>query len=72
MPLMGFSEINRRPIFVAIGGPDGAGKSTFFHTNLASAGLRFVNADLLSAELATEPHEAARLAKALRGALVAR
>jgi predicted ABC-type ATPase len=57
---------------VAIAGPNGAGKTTFFHTHLARAGLRFVNADVLAAELATEPYEAARLANALRGSLVAR
>ena len=51
---------------VAIAGPNGAGKTTFFRSHLASAGLRFVNADVLAAELATEPYEAARLADALR------
>jgi predicted ABC-type ATPase len=66
------AEFDRRPIIVAIAGPNGAGKTTFFHTNLARAGLRFVNADVLAAELAAEPYKAARLAAALRGALVAR
>ena len=55
MPLMGFAEFDRRPILVAIAGPNGAGKTTFFHAHLASAGLRFVNADVLAAELAVEP-----------------
>jgi predicted ABC-type ATPase len=71
MPLMEFAEFDRRPILVAIAGPNGAGKTTFFHTHLAWAGLRFVNADLVAAELATEPYEAARLADALRRELVA-
>ena len=66
------AEFDRRPIIVAIAGPNGAGKTTFFHTHLARAGLRFVNADVLAAELATEPYEAARLADALRRALVTR
>src|SRR4029077_1139373 len=56
----------------ALAGPNGAGKTTFFHAHLASAGLRFVNADVLAAELAIEPYEAARLADALRKALVGR
>jgi predicted ABC-type ATPase len=72
MPMMEFAAFDRRPIIVAIAGPNGAGKTTFFHTHLARAGLRFVNADVLAAELATEPYEAARLANALRRALVAR
>ena len=72
MPLIEFAELDRRPIVVAIAGPNGAGKTTFFHSHLASAGLRFVNADVLAAELAVGPYEAARLADALRRALVER
>jgi ABC-type lipopolysaccharide export system ATPase subunit len=51
------AEFDRRPIIVAIAGPNGAGKTTFFHTNLARAGLRCVNADVLAAELAAEPYK---------------
>jgi predicted ABC-type ATPase len=72
MPLMGFAEFDQRPILVAVAGPNGAGKTTFFHAHLAPAGLRFVNADVLAAELAIGPYEAARLANALRVALVER
>src|SRR3954447_26537554 len=72
MPLMSSAELNRRPIVVAIADPNGAGKTTFFHAHLAPAGLRFVNADVLAAELAVGPYEAARLANALREALVER
>ena len=72
MPLMEFAEFDRRPVLVAIAGPNGAGKTAFFRAHLASAGLRFVNADVLAAELAVEPYEAARLADALRRALVGR
>jgi predicted ABC-type ATPase len=71
MPLTEFAALDRRPILVAIAGPNGAGKTTFYHAHLASAGLRFVNADVLAAETAAEPYEAARLADALRWALVA-
>ena len=49
MPLMDFAEFDRRPILVAIAGPNGAGKTTYYHAHLASAGLRFVNADVLAA-----------------------
>jgi len=69
---MDFSQFDRRPILVAIAGPNGAGKTTFFHAHLALAGLRFVNADVLAAELAIGPYEAGRLADALRRELVAR
>ena len=60
MPLMRFAEFDWRPIPPAIADPDGAVKATFFHAHPASAGLRFVNADVLAAELAVEPYEAAR------------
>jgi predicted ABC-type ATPase len=66
------SAFDQRPIMVALAGPNGAGKTTFFHVHLAAAGLRFVNADVLSLELDVPPYEAARLANALREALVAR
>jgi predicted ABC-type ATPase len=49
--MMDFAEFDRRPIIVAIAGPNGAGKTTFFHTHLASSGLRFVNADVLAADI---------------------
>jgi predicted ABC-type ATPase len=72
MILADFAEFDHRPILVAIAGPNGAGKTTFFHAHLASAGLRFVNPDVLAAELAAGPYETARLADALRRALVER
>ena len=64
--MIDLEAFDRRPVVVAIAGPNGAGKTTFFHSHLASAGLRFVNADVLAAELALEPYEAAHLAEALR------
>lgn len=63
--------LEERPIVVAIAGPNGAGKTTFYHAHLKPAGLRFVNADVVSRELTIEPYEAARLAAELREALVA-
>jgi predicted ABC-type ATPase len=72
MILAEFAAFDRRSILAAIAGPNGAGKTTFFHAHLAAAGLRFVNADVLAAELAVGPYEAARMADALRRALVER
>ena len=69
---MDFARFDRRPIIVAIAGPNGAGKTTFFHAHLALAGLRFVNADVLAAELGIGPHEAAQAAGAVREALLKR
>ncbi len=68
--MIDFAVFERRPVVVAIAGPNGAGKTTFFHSHLAPAGLRFVNADVLAAELAVKPYEAARLADALRRAML--
>lgn len=68
--MIDFAAFDRWPVVVAIAGPNGAGKTTFFHSHLAAAGLRFVNADLLGAELAVKPYEAARLADALRCAML--
>jgi predicted ABC-type ATPase len=67
-----FSECDQRPVLVAIAGPNGAGKTTFFHAHLASAGLRFVNADVLATELGVEPYQAANVADALRRELLKR
>ncbi len=62
--------LDRRPVIVALAGPNGAGKSTFYRAYLEEAGLRFVNADVLSRELRTGPYEAARVADSLRRELV--
>lgn len=69
---MDVSSFDRRPIVVALAGPNGAGKTTFFRSHLAAAGLCFVNADVLAAELQVGPYEAARLADALRRELLKR
>jgi predicted ABC-type ATPase len=39
------SPLDARPIAVALTGPNGEGKTTFYNAQLAPAGLRFVNAD---------------------------
>jgi predicted ABC-type ATPase len=62
--------LDRRPVLVALAGPNGAGKSTFYHAHLAVAGLRFVNADVLSRELRMDPYEAAKVADSIRRELV--
>lgn len=62
--------LDQRPAIVALAGPNGAGKSTFYHAHLQSAGLRFVNADVLARELDLDPYDAACLADALRRELV--
>jgi len=62
--------LDGRPIIVALAGPNGAGKTTFYHAHLQPAGLRFLNADVLSTELRIDPYAAARLAGSLREELV--
>ena len=65
------SELDRRPVVVALAGPNGAGKTTFYYAHLLLAGLRFVNADVLARELRIEPYAAARVAARIRSELVA-
>ena len=60
-----------RPVIVAIAGPNGAGKSTFFEVFVKTAGLRFVNADVIAKEAGIGPYEAAALAETVRTELVA-
>ncbi len=62
--------LDRRPVVVALAGPNGAGKTTFYHAHLRSAGLRFVNADILARELNLEVYLAASVADSLRRELV--
>lgn len=65
-----FEFLDKRPIVIALAGSNGAGKSTFYQSFMADAGLRFVNADVLSASLEVSAYEAAELAASIRGALV--
>ena len=64
------SPFDARPVVVALAGPNGAGKTTFHGAHLASAGLRFVNADELAREMEIDAYEAAKLAQNVREALV--
>jgi predicted ABC-type ATPase len=64
------SFLDSRPLVVALAGSNGAGKSTFFHAHLADAGLRFVNADDLAAEIGLGAYEAAELAASIRKWLI--
>ena len=64
--------LEQRPVIVAVAGSNGAGKTTFFNTQLADTGLRFINADEIALELGVDAYEAAKLADSLRRALVAR
>ncbi|HEX7899413.1 MAG TPA: STAS domain-containing protein [Planctomycetota bacterium] len=65
-------DVDKRPTLVAIAGPHGAGKSTFYKAHLASSGLRIVDPDALARELRTSPEDAEKLAQALRRTLVAK
>jgi len=62
--------LDRRPIIVALAGPNGAGKTTFYRAHLQRAGLRFINADLISRELGLDPYDAADVANRIRRELV--
>jgi predicted ABC-type ATPase len=66
-----FEFLDKRPIVIALAGSNGAGKSTFYETFLAEAGLRFINADVLSASLNVPAYEAAELAASIRAAFIA-
>jgi len=66
------SQLDRRPMVVALAGPNGAGKSTFYEASLTNTGLYFVNADVLALSLRMDPYAAASLADAVRRQLVAR
>lgn len=64
------SNFDARPIVVTIAGPNGAGKSTFYEAFVATAGLRFINADDMARTLGVDAYEAAALAEGLRTELV--
>lgn len=62
--------LDQRPLVVALAGSNGAGKTTFYHAHLKSAGLRFLNADEIARELELDPYQAARAVTRLREELV--
>ena len=64
------SYLDRRPMVVAVAGSNGAGKTTFYHSHLRPAGLRFVNADVIARELGLSAYEGARVAQSIREELV--
>ncbi len=59
-------DLDHRPTIIAIAGSNGAGKSTFYETKLASLGFPFVNADVLAKEHRLHPYDAAKAADVLR------
>jgi predicted ABC-type ATPase len=65
-----FDFLDKRPLIIALAGSNGAGKSTFYDSYLADGGLRFINADELSASLGMLPYDAAELAASIRRELV--
>ena len=67
---MSLPHLDQRPIIVALAGPNGSGKTSFYHAFLQPAGLRFVNADGLMRELHVDAYQAAALADAIRRELV--
>jgi len=62
--------LRSRPIIIVLAGPNGAGKSTFFHAHLATAGMRFINADILARELHLDARQGMAAADALRADLI--
>jgi predicted ABC-type ATPase len=64
------SAFDGRPAVVALAGPDGAGKSTFYEAHLRAAGLRFIEPDALRLELGIDEGRATELAGHLRDNLV--
>ncbi len=47
------------PVLVALAGPKGAGKTTFYEAHLSGLGIPFLNADRLTRQLGIEPYRAA-------------
>lgn len=58
------------PTIIALAGSNGAGKSTFYETHLASFGWPFVNPDVLSKELGIDAYAAAKVAHQQRCDLI--
>ena len=65
-----FAFLDQRPIIIALAGSNGSGKPTFYESYLSDGGLRFINADELSAALGLSPYDAAELASSVRRELV--
>lgn len=69
---MDFSRLDERPVLVAIAGPNGAGRTTFFHAHLEDTTLPFLSADAFAREMGLDAYVAAELADTLRRELVKR
>lgn len=69
---MELSFLEKRPLIVAIAGSNGAGKTTFYRTQLSDLGLPFINADVLANDFSIGPYQAANLADALRRTMMRR
>lgn len=55
---------------VAVAGSNGAGKSTFYNSQLRASGLLLVNADLIARGLGMDAYAAARVAESVRNELI--
>lgn len=64
--------VDGRPTLIAIAGPNGAGKCTFYHAHLSYTGLPMVNADSIAAEAGMGAYEAAEVADSFRRELFER
>jgi predicted ABC-type ATPase len=58
--------LTNHPVVVALAGPNGTGKSTFYEAVLSRTGLLFVNADVIAAATGVDAYTAADLAEAYR------
>ena len=65
-------RLDQHPVVIAIAGPNGAGKSTFYDVYLRSAGVRFINADVIAKERSLDAYVAAKVAGELRDEMIAR
>ncbi|HYG77356.1 MAG TPA: zeta toxin family protein [Planctomycetota bacterium] len=62
--------LSKTPLILAIAGSNGAGKTTFYSTFLASRGLPFINADVMALAHHLDAYDAAELAQKLRARMV--
>ncbi|WP_430451283.1 zeta toxin family protein [Rhodopirellula europaea] len=64
------NDSDKVPTLIVLAGSNGAGKSTFYETHLASFGWPFVNADALSKDLGIDAYAAAEVARQQRCDLI--
>lgn len=64
------NDSEKVPTLIALAGSNGAGKSTFYETYLASLGWPFVNADVLAKNLGIDAYAAAEVARQQRCDLI--